>query len=81
MKVIVALMSLSFAACAPWLVDKPQHVADSRVSVCKKTGSRITRPCESAGSISQQEWDSVKANAAKPPPPTISERRGRKPQP
>jgi hypothetical protein len=79
MKVLVVLLSLSFTACAPWLVDKPQQAADSRVSVCKKTGSRITRACDSAGSISQQEWDNVKTSA-KPPPPTISERRGRKPQ-
>lgn len=78
MKVILALVCLSLTACAPWLVDKPQQVAESRVTVCKKTGSRITRPCDSTGSIGQQEWDNVKANASKPPPPTIAERRGRK---
>jgi hypothetical protein len=78
MKLIVALISISLTACAPWLVEKPQQVADSRVTVCKKTGSRITRPCDSTGSIGQQEWDNVKASAAKPPQPTIAERRGRK---
>jgi hypothetical protein len=77
MRFTVALICLSLAGCAPWAVHKPQQVADTRVEVCKKTGSRITRPCESTGSITQDQWDDVKATVKKPPPATISERRGR----
>jgi hypothetical protein len=78
MKLMVALICLSLTACAPWLVDKPQRVAEARVAVCKKTGSRITRPCESTGQITSREWDDVRSGAAKPAPATIVERRGRK---
>ena len=77
MRFTVALVCLSLAACAPWVIDKPQQVADDRVQVCKKTGSRISRPCESTGSITQEQWDDVKATVTKPPPATISESRRR----